>query len=417
MDTSKQSPTTGHRIQQLDIPSRQGHDAIFNAEYLTDIPAALGSWNCERIVLVHSTALDAATTVIGALKSTLGGSLVGTKSGVGAHSPYPDAIDIAQLLHSRQADCLISVGSSSYSDACKTARLLHSTLPSTITVDNVENTVDQKRGLADNFKDPLVKLILVPTSLSASEWNHVSSGTNPNTGKKQHFGIETAAPDLVLLDPELASTAPRKLWLSSGMRAVDHCVETICNPNCNDEAATHMEETLAILLKGLTEYKEGEKVGGRAELLKGISECQVGSRQAMVGLLQWKIPMGPSHAIGHQLGSTFGVMHGVTSCVMLASVMRYMKDVKKDIEHANAQNKVLAVYNRTLDWDETSAADAIERFVRFLELPSSLKEVGLTEQKDLDQIAEKTMTDVWGGGKKGATKQEVLDMLELARGC
>jgi alcohol dehydrogenase class IV len=216
-------------IQQLPIPAREGHNAIFNSNYLVDIVKATGKWGCQRVLLVHSKALGENTNVIEKLKEILGSLVVGTKPGVGAHTPYDDVLEITRLFHEKKADCLICIGSSSYSDASKIARLMHASLaPDNLTVEAMEALVDQEKGSATGLKDPTTKLILVPTSLSASEWNSNSSATNPQTKKKQHFASEHAAPDLILLDPEVASTSPRKLWLSSGMRAVDHCVETVC---------------------------------------------------------------------------------------------------------------------------------------------------------------------------------------------
>ncbi|KAJ4355605.1 uncharacterized protein N0V89_003625 [Didymosphaeria variabile] len=416
MGDSQQSSRRKEIIQQLPIPSRQGHDAIVNSTYVEDIVTALNKWGCRRAVIVHSKALDSATDVIKNLSRQLGSLVVATRSGVGAHSPYKDVLDITKLLQDNDADSLISIGSSSYSDACKIARLLHTNLaPENYTVDGMEGLVDQEKGNTLNLKDPKVKLIVVPTSLSASEWNHTSSASNPKTRKKQHFQNENAMPDLILLDPEVASTSPRKLWLSSGMRAVDHCVETICNKACTPEASQHMEKTLATLLKGLKEYKEGENNDNREELLAGISECQLGSRSAMMGLLQYKIPMGPSHAIGHQLGSKCGVMHGVTTCIMLSPVLRYMRD--KEDQQIEPQQKVLDVFNRVLQWNEQSAADAVGKFVKTLELPNSLKAVGVEDEDTLQEIAEMTMTDVWGGGTRQIeTKEEIQEVLELARG-
>lgn len=226
------------RIQQLPLSSRQGRDAIVNSNYLEDIVVALHKWGCQRVVLVHSQALDASTEVIKSLSSQLGSNIIGTKSGVGAHSPYEDVLAITKLLDKCDADVLISIGASSYSDACKIARLMQTNLqPNNYTVEGMEGLVDQVRGNTLDLKDPKVKLIVVPTSLSASEWNHISSASNPKTLKKQHFQSENAMPDLILLDPEVAATAPRKLWLSSGMRAVDHCMETICNKACTPEAS------------------------------------------------------------------------------------------------------------------------------------------------------------------------------------
>lgn len=234
-----------HTIQQLPIPNRNGYNAILNAEYLQDIVEAIGGWSCQRLLIVHSKALDENTDVITRLKEKLGSLVVAIKPGVGAHSPYEDVLEITRLIHENEADCMVSIGSSSYSDASKIARLMHANLArESLTVEAMEALVDQEKGKADGLKDPVIKLIVVPTSLSASEWNANSSATNPRTHKKQHFESEHAAPNLILLDPEVAATSPRKLWLSSGMRAVDHCVETVCilsfpNKNCLENILTH----------------------------------------------------------------------------------------------------------------------------------------------------------------------------------
>jgi len=55
----------------------------------------------------------------------------------------------------------------------------------------------------------------------------------------------------------------------------------IANLGCIPEASKDAEEGLAARLKGLEEYKAGEaKRGseGRDELLRGVSDCQKGSR-------------------------------------------------------------------------------------------------------------------------------------------
>ncbi|CAA9959630.1 hypothetical protein PTMSG1_03047 [Pyrenophora teres f. maculata] len=402
-------------IQQLPTPARKGHNAILNADYIQDIVDAIGTWNCQRVFLVHSKALDQNTHVIKRLKERLGSFVVGAKSGVGAHSPYEHVLEIARKMHEERADCLISIGSSSYSDASKIARLMNANLtPDDLTVEAMEGLVDQEKGCADNLKDPKIKLILVPTSLSASEWNNNSSATNTQTHKKQHFASEKAAPDLILLDREVASTSPRKLWLASGMRAVDHCVETMVNEKCIEEVFRHMEDALAVLLRGLKDYKNGESEDNRAELLDGIEDCQIGSRNAMMGLLLWNVPMGLSHAIGHQLGSVCGVMHGVTSCIMLAPVLRYT--ASKSDRQKQIQERVLGIWNKILKSEETSLADVVSNFVRFLGLPSTLQEVGVDKQEDINKVAERTLTDVFGAMEGMGGKDDILAILDAAKG-
>ncbi|KAF1933234.1 Dehydroquinate synthase-like protein [Didymella exigua CBS 183.55] len=403
-------------IQQLPIPSRKGHNAILKANYIEDIIHAIGEWSCERLVLVYSKALDANTDVVSELKKKLGHFIVGNKAGVGAHSPYQDVLEITSLLNERGADCLLSIGSSSYSDACKIARLMQTNLaPQKLTPEAMEALVNQEKGTVDDLKNPTTRLILVPTSLSASEWNNTSSATSPTTKKKQHFSSPNAAPDLILLDPEVASTSPRKLWLASGIRAVDHCVETMVNDQCNFDAFHHMEDALAVLLKGLKDYREGESNRDHEELVDGISQCQLGSRNAMMGLLLWSIPMGPSHAIGRQLGSICGVMHGVTSCIMLAPVLRYTYE--RNDKQKEVQNKLLQIWNKILKTDEKSLADAVENFVEMLNLPRTLREVEVTKDEVIEKVAESTLTEMLGAqdGLAGS-KDQILKILNMARG-
>lgn len=403
-------------IQQLPIPTRKGHNAILRSRSLEDIVIAIGEWSCQRVVLVHSKTLDMNTDIIEKLKGKLGSFIVGVKSGVGAHSPYNDILEITKLLVDNQADCLVSVGSSSYSDACKIARLVQANLdPNKFTVEKMESLIDQEKGSAKDLKDPIVKLILVPTSLSASEWNNDSSATNPNSHKKQHFASEHAAPELILLDPEVAAASPRKLWLSSGMRAVDHCVETMVNEACTQDVFHHMEDTLVILLQGLRDYKDGESKGSHKELVDGVSQCQLGSRNAMIGLLLWNTPMGASHAIGRQLGSVCGVMHGITSCILLAPVLRYT--YFRSEKQKQAQQQVLEVFNKALKWEASILADAVNTFVKYLELPRTLKEVAVEKQADIEKVAESTLSDSkWESVKELVGGREgVLAILETAK--
>ncbi|RAK80031.1 iron-containing alcohol dehydrogenase [Aspergillus fijiensis CBS 313.89] len=399
------------RIQQLDIEGRHGHDAIFEASYLDDIPAALTEWKASRILLVVSTSLDTKSSVIRDLEQDLSNYQVYKKVGVGNHSPYSDIIDIAHRVQDHDIQAVVSIGSGSYSDACKIAVMLSATLPSGFGEDEMEALVDQKRGLAgpDTVKAPATKLICVPTSLSAGEWNSYASGTNA-TGKKQHFMHPEGAPSLILMDPTVARTTPSHLWLASGMRAVDHFVESLCRAECHGEAATHIKKGLPLLVRGLKEYHEGQEGGNEDELLKGIAESQRGSRDALIPFIKWKIPMGASHAIGHQLGSVAGVQHGVTSCILLPPTLRFTLNETKA-----AQEAILQIFNEVLGWHETEAADAVHRFVKLLGLPSQLSEVGVTQEEQLHKIAELTLTDALAHNKALPDKEGILQILNMAK--
>ena len=176
-------------IRQFDIPEREDSYAIFDASYLTDIPQFLDQWESSRVVLVASKGLYNNHTYVQQLETTLGQKLVAKKIGVGAHSPYADVIAIAHLIQDHDADCLISIGSSSYSDACKIASKLAATLPPGFSAEDMEALIDQKKG-AGITKSAKVKVILVPTSLSASEWNGASCSSQMTHCTTDEIGVQ-----------------------------------------------------------------------------------------------------------------------------------------------------------------------------------------------------------------------------------
>ncbi|EED14815.1 conserved hypothetical protein [Talaromyces stipitatus ATCC 10500] len=362
------------RIQQLPLDSHRGHDAIFNASYLGDIPSALQEWNSKRVLLVVSKALDTKTSIVSDLEARLTDSVklehLQKKTGVGSHSPYADIIDIANRVQTNNIDAVISLGSGSYSDACKIAVMLSATLQPGFTETDMENLIDQKHGLAGYEK------LNVPTSLSAGEWNSYASGTN-SRGKKQHFGHASGSPTLILCDPRVAATTPAHLWLASGVRAVDHCVEGLGNVKCHEEAFRHFENGLKCF-------------GDRKELLEGISECQAGSRKALLPFIKWHVSFGASHAIGHQLGSVAGVQHG-------------------------SHDQVLSIFNKTLNWHEQSASDAVAKFVKLLGLPTRLSEVGVTNDEQIRKIAEMALTDVLARDNGLPAYEGIVEILDSAR--
>jgi alcohol dehydrogenase class IV len=414
-------------VPQLPLPGYANHLVTFNSTYLTDVCNLINEWSCSRVILVVSKSLDANTDKVHNLESALGEKFVGKKAGVGAHSPYADVLAIARLMHERDADAVVCIGSSSYSDATKNARLLHATFPADqLVYETMEMLIDQSSGRTRPgvLQKPKTKIILIPSSLSVSEYNPISSATNRN-GKKQHFNtmdFVAGAADMVLLDPEIAATAPpESLWLPSGARAVDHAVESLCASSTQPEGIEAAKRSLKALLEGLTTYKERlDAAKNRTQdedMLKGISECQAGARESLMGMLCYGSKLGPSHAIGHQLGSVGKVAHGHTSCVCLAPTLRY-ESLHLENPHfsVEGQRAVVEIFNETLGWEETNAGDAVEKFYKKLGLPTRLSEVGVTSDEALQKIAENTMTDIWGGGETQIDDpKEILKILQTVR--
>jgi maleylacetate reductase len=221
-------------------------------------------------------------------------------------------------------------------------------------------------------------MICVPTTLSAGDFSAGAGCTDEARGHKQAFAHPRMMATAVVLDPSLAHRTPEWLWLSTGIRAVDHAVEDLCSISCNPFSEGAAMQALRLLSRGLRGVKA--RPGDEVAYL----DCLTGAWMSMVGS-QSGVEKGASHGIGHALGGAAKVPHGYTSCVMLPTVLRYNLPV-----NAARQKLVSEAFGEP----GVPAADLVERLVRDLGLPGRIRDVGV-KQEQLGYIAEMAMHDRW----------------------
>src|ERR1700734_1117825 len=113
---------------------------------------------------------------------------------------------------------------------------------------------------------------------------------------KEIFGHKIVIPAAVVLDPALTVHTPEWLFLSTGIRAVDHCVVGLCSNEANPYADAQALHGLSLLPSGLPRVKPDPTD------LQARLDCQLGSWLSM-GPLAAGVPMGASHGIGYVLGA------------------------------------------------------------------------------------------------------------------
>ena len=79
------------------------------------------------------------------------------------------------------------------------------------------------------MKAPTVRQVSVPTTISGGEFSAISGVTDERTKVKELLRHPLIMPATVILDPAVTRYTPEWLWLSTGVRAIDHCVEGICS--------------------------------------------------------------------------------------------------------------------------------------------------------------------------------------------
>jgi alcohol dehydrogenase class IV len=345
-----------------------------------------------RVLLMVSGTLNRETDEIEKVRHALGNKCVGTFDRMPAHSPRSAIVAATRQAREAKADLIVTLGGGSITDAAKAVQLCLAN-----GVDTVEG-MDAIRGDAE-IRPPTVRQISIPTTLSAGEFSALAGVTNEATRIKEMFRHPLTVPQAVILDPEVTRHTPMWLFLSTGIRAVDHCVEAICSAESTEFTNASSLHGLSLLARGLPRVK-ADPADMKARL-----DCQIGSWLSMSGLAAG-VPMGASHGIGYVLGAVFDVPHGHTSCIMLPSVMRWNKP-------ANADRQALVANAMGHPADE--AADVLDGFIRGLGMPRSLAEVKIGREQ-FDRIAQQAMGTPWvpRNPRKIDGPEQVKEILELA---
>jgi maleylacetate reductase len=318
-------------------------------------------------------------------------------AGVSAHSPREGVIGGAMRAREVGAEVLVAVGGGSVIDAVKVMRMaLEAGLTRVDQLDPYRAGRSGDRALIEGLT-LTTPMIAVPTTLSAAEFTPFAGVSDAARKVKEGYGHPDLAPSVVILDPAATLATPRALWLSTGMKAVDHAVEQLCNPERAPFADALAEEGLKRLARSLPLSAGGD--------LEARLDCQFGMWLAISGASTGR-GMGASHAIGHTLGGSYGVPHGITSCVTLAAVLKWNEGVDDDRQRLVA----------SLMGSSGTASEAVAGLVTRLRLPGSLSAVGIGPDA-FQAIAEHTMHDrgVRTNPRPITGAADVVEILELAR--
>jgi maleylacetate reductase len=328
-----------------------------------------------RAFLMVSGTLNRETDEIEKIRNSLGPRCAATFDAMPPHTPREAVIAAAEQARAANADLIVTVGGGSITDGAKAVQLC---LANDVrTVDDIDR-VRANRGVVPPMAAPSVRQISVPTTIAGGEFSALAGVTNQRTKVKEMLRHELVMPRAVILDPAVTLHTPEWLWLSTGIRAVDHCVEGLCSREAHPFADAQALKGLSMLAQALPRVKADRND------LDARMDCQIGTWLSM-GPLSMGVPMGASHGIGYVLGAEFGVPHGYTSCVMLPSVMRWNKS-----DNAERQALVSAAMGNP----GKDAADVLDSFIRDLGLPRSLQDVRIGPEQ-FDRIAQQAMATPW----------------------
>ena len=212
---------------------------------------------------------------------------------------------------------------------------------------------------------------------------------------------------VVFLDPELTLDTPIWLWLSTGMRSVDHCVEALCSTTAHPFTDGLAIRALAMLNRYLRECKANPSD------LVARTQVHIAAWMSVCGLAN--VTLGLSHGIGHQLGARNDVPHGHTSCVMLNPTMHFNRMHVGDRQVWIAEAMGVNVADMSVEDAGEAARDAILDLVKDLDQPYRLRDVGV-EPGDFEALAKDALEDliVATNPRPVSSPDEVVKLLHTA---
>jgi maleylacetate reductase len=350
-------------------------EVVFGDPAADAIVAQTERLGAKSLLLMVSGTLSRQTDEIDKIRKALGARCAGLFDAMPAHTPREAVIAAADAARAASADLIVTVGGGSITDGAKAVQLcLANDIRSVAAIDDIRVV----KGVAPPLRPPAVRQISVPTTIAGGEFSAIAGVTNTQTRVKEALSHRLTIPRAVILDPAITVHTPEWLFLSAGIRAVDHCVEGICSREAQPYGDAQALHGLSMLARGLPRVK-ADPTDLAARL-----DCQVGTWLS-TGPLASGVPMGASHGIGYVLGAAFGVPHGVTSCVMLPAVMRWNR-----VENSERQ----ALVASAIGHHGKDLGDVLDDFIRGLGLPRSLKEVRVGPEH-FDEIAGQSMKTPW----------------------
>ncbi|HYW23822.1 MAG TPA: iron-containing alcohol dehydrogenase [Terriglobales bacterium] len=294
------------------------------------------------VALVTTRSVAADDRVTGPVLAALAGCQPVVTVTIGQHAPLAQVERATADVDAAGAGLVVSLGGGSPVDAAKI----------------VARDVADRRG-----RERSLPHVAVPTTLSVAELAS-GAGFTDAAGAKAGRRDPRMLPDSVIYDGELALATPLSLWLSTGIRALDHAVESFLVPGEHPFSDVLALEAVRRLFRTLPQARERpHDAGVRTEnqLAAWFSYTLTGPTAA-----------GLSHVMGKQIGARHGIPHGVTSCLLMPHVMRF--------QAAGHQDRLAELSRATgSGGGALAAADDVAGLIAALDLPRHIAAYGVGE--------------------------------------
>ena len=304
--------------------------------------------------------------------------------------------DAMAILKPYEPDLIIALGGGSPIDTAKFLWLLYEQPDvdlSEITLKfvDIENGINKIPALGNK-----ASLVCIPTtSGSGSEVTPFTIIKDNEKKIKYAIADQSLTPNIAIVDPNFVDSMPKGLTSASGMDALVHALEAYVSCMSTNFTNSNALEATKLIFRYLERsYNEGKNDPLAREKMHYAS--------TIAGLAFANSFIGICHPMAHQLSAAFNMPHGVSKALLLRQIIKYNSKelLKYNTDSFASAHSVKAKYGQVADElglggnndDEKIELliKAIDNLMTSIQLPKSLKSLGIKEEVFMEKVDELT---------------------------
>lgn len=317
--------------------------------------------------------------------------------GIMANPTYEKVLEGAKLAKEHKADWILGIGGGSVMDCCKAVSM------AAVTKKDIWDNYWAKTGIIDF--EPLPLGVIATVAGTGSECNGGAVITNEKVKIKTGRDYPQCNPKFALLDPVYTYSVPVKQMVSGGFDILSHIMETYFSEPDTDNVSDDISEALmrSVIHNLRIAIQNPEDYTARSNLLWASTMAE--NRIIKLG----KKCDFECHQMEHQLGAYTNCNHGYGLAVLHPVYYRhiYKNGLAKFVRFAE---NVWQIPRETKSDEELAKAgvEALADFIKEIGLPTTLRELGVTKETPLKEIADSCNLAL--GSYKKMTHEEILQI-------
>ena len=308
-----------------------------------------------------------------------------------------------EIIRPYEPDVIISLGGGSPMDAAKIMWLMYEQ-PETNFEDISMRFMDIRKRICriPDLGKKATMVAIPTTSGTGSEVTPFAIITDDETHVKYAIADYALTPNMAIVDPNFVDGMPKGLTAASGIDALVHAIEAYVSCMATNFTNSNALEATKLVFRYLERsYSEGAN--------DPIAREKMHYAATIAGMAFANSFLGLCHSMAHKLGAMFNVPHGVANALLIRQVIKYnavdapkKQAIFPQYKFPNAKTKYgqiadeLGLGGKNDDEKVELLIEAIDKLMKAINLPNSIKDFGVTEEQfnaKLDEMVELAFDD------------------------